>query len=121
MQQASDGRPFPGQRKHRRYDLQCPVRLQLPQMPSVSSLDTANRNVSLGGMLLDSKIPVPKDSWVFLTMTCGEQAMNRTLQITAAGRVVRLAEDESGFAISVEFARPLSRIEHLLTTSMLSF
>jgi len=79
MQQASDGCPFPVQRKHRPYDLQCPVRLQLPQMPSVSSLDTVSRNVSLGGMLLDSKIPVPKVSWVFLTLTLCGQPMNRTL------------------------------------------
>jgi len=90
-------------------------------MPSVSSFDTVSRNVSLGGMLLDSKTPVPKDSSVFLTMTLGGQPMNRTLQITAEGRVVRLAEDESGFAIAVEFTRPLSRIEHLLTTSKVSF
>jgi hypothetical protein len=121
MQQVSDGRSFPVQRKHRRYDLQCPVRLQLPQMPSVSSLDTVSRNVSLGGMLVDSKIPVPKDSPVFLTMTLGGQPMIRTLQITAEGRVVRVTEDESGFAIAVEFTRPLSQIENLLTTSELSF
>ena len=72
-------------------------------------------------MLLDSKIPVPKDSPVFLTMTLGGQPMIRTLQITAEGRVVRVAEDESGFAIAVEFTCPLSRMENLLNTSGLSF
>lgn len=119
MQRMSYGPSFSVQRKHRRYELQYPVRLQFPATGAGSSLDTLSRNVSLGGMLLDSKLPVPLDIPVLLTMTLDGEPIVRPLQITAEGRVVRVDKSKSGFAIAVQCTRPLSRIESLLAVSEL--
>ena len=119
MQRMLDGPFFSVHRKHRRYELQYPVRLQFPATAAGSSLDTLSRNVSLGGMLLESRLPVPLDVPVLLTMTLGGEPIVRPLQITSEGRVVRVHKSKSGFAIAVQCTHPLSRIESLLAVSEL--
>lgn len=106
--------PFSTRRKYRRYNLQYPVKVQFSIGRSLSELHARSRNISLGGMLLESELPIPQDYPVVLNMTLQGKPIVRPLHVTAEGTVVRVEESESGFVIAIECNHPISRIGGLV-------
>ena len=67
--------------------------------------------MSIGGLLLNADIQVALDTDVKLTMDVAGPSARRTVRLLGEGRVVRVEEVASGFAIAVECKQPLKEIE----------
>ena len=103
------------ERKFRRFDLSYPVHVKFASGESTVEVDAVSRNVSLGGLLLDSKSPIPYGSQVEFTITLGG-AIPRLIILGGTGEVVRVDqwEQESRFGIAVACAQPIHQIESYL-------
>jgi hypothetical protein len=111
--------PFLKERKHRRFDLQLPVSLSFPSEGAVREISGVSKNVSLGGLLLRVKDPVPVRTRVSLTMAVEDARLRRPVRLLGQGKVVRVERLESGdgFAIAIQCRRPITEIEtHLPAT-----
>jgi hypothetical protein len=56
-------------RKHRRFSLQYPVRLKLDSDHSIVELEAVSRNISIGGLLLETASMIPQDTPVSFIVT----------------------------------------------------
>jgi hypothetical protein len=100
------------QRRYRRYALRYPVHLEFSgNGESVSGIEAVSRNVSIGGMLLESSASLPEDCTVTLTMKIEGRPVVRPIQLAARGKVIRVMPKEAGFAIAIECIRPMSQLE----------
>lgn len=107
--------PFPRERKHRRFDLSYPVELKLLSGRPRSKLHTTSRNVSLGGLLLETSSVIAEYSRVSFTMMLQRTALTRPILLEGKGKVVRVEPQlGGGFAVAIECSRPLKQIEHYL-------
>jgi hypothetical protein len=93
------------------------VWVQFPVGDATSTLSTISRNISLGGVLVETEAPIPEDCRVVLTMSLKGEPIVHPLRVTAEGKVVRVVSENPGFAIGIEFNKPISRIEGLLSGS----
>jgi len=107
--------PVP-ERKHRRFSLQYPVRLKVHSADLVVEFGGVSRNISIGGLLLETCFPIPQHTPVSFIVTVDGSDLGRPIHFVGEGRVVRVdpkaAEDV--FAIAVECARPITQIDHYL-------
>lgn len=106
-------------RKYRRFDLHYPVRLRFGSGTSFSELQARSRNLSVGGMLLESSSPIPDHSPVSFTITVDARTTVRPIQLVGEGRVVRVEEQGRAgcFAIAVECNRPLAEMQDCFASS----
>lgn len=108
-------RTYPQQRRYRRFDLQYPVHLKFVSGDLVSELDAVSRNVSLGGMLLETARVIPQHSPVSFLMTVHGGRIVRPIELAGHGEVVRVERSgEAGFAIAVQCKNPITQIEPYL-------
>lgn len=108
---------FRKERKYRRYNLRYPVHVQFSAGDSVLELDAVSKNLSVGGMLLESVASIPQQCPVMLTVTMQGHPIMRPIHLMAEGKVVRVEQTDPGFAIAVECSRPLSQIETIRSAS----
>ncbi len=103
------------ERRFRRFDLSYPVHLKVASGDTKLEVDAVSRNVSLGGLLLDSTSPIPHGSRVEFTITLGG-AIPRLIVLGGTGEVVRVEqhEEENRFGIAVACAQPMQQIESYL-------
>lgn len=82
----------------------------------VSELDAVSRNVSLGGVLLETQALIPQHSSVSFLMTVQGGRTVRPIELEGQGRVVRVEArgPENCFAIAVECRNPITQIEPFL-------
>src|SRR5262249_46601166 len=111
-------RPSPLQeRKHRRFSLQYPVRLKVYSADSTVELEAMSRNISIGGLLLETSLQIPQHASVSFRMIVRTPQAARPFQLIGEGRVVRVdpriteKPAERMFAIAVECERPIARTD----------
>lgn len=104
---------YPIKRRYRRFDLRLPVHLSFPVDGSLRDVDTTTKNVSVGGMLLQTVEAIPLHSQVNLTMDVRISQSRRRVRLTAQGEVIRVQPggEDGGFAIAIECKRPIQEIE----------
>jgi hypothetical protein len=112
--------PYPKERRYRRFELQFPVSLSLPSHEAVRELKAITRNVSIGGMLVDTSDYIPLHSQLSFTMEVRRPGNRRSFRLLGEGEVVRvepLGTDLGGFAVAVECSRPISEMESYLSAA----
>jgi PilZ domain len=104
------------ERKYRRFNLRYPVRLKFSSGTLASELDAMSRNVSLGGMLLETASAIPERTAVSFVMTLGGGRIARPIELTGDGHVVRVESSQapSAYAIAVQCEHPITQIEPYL-------
>jgi PilZ domain len=113
-------RSFPPQeRKHRRFSLQYPVRVKVHSADSMIELDAVSRNISIGGLLLETSSMIPQHTPVSFIMTVRSAQVVRPIQFVGEGEVVRVdvKAAEQVFAIAVECKRPITRTDEPLAAT----
>lgn len=100
---------YPIERKYRRFDLQFPVSLNFPLGGVTRELGAVSKNVSLGGLLVETYDQVPLHTRVHLTMNVVGLSSGRPVQLRGEGEIVRVEPlgPSAGFAIAVECKRPI--------------
>jgi len=99
------------QRRHRRFALRVPVRVTFSREGVLQKIETISRNVSVGGLLLETVDPIPVRTSITLKMDL-RSLSGRAISLAAEGRVVRVesSSPDATFAIAVECKRPISEM-----------
>ena len=102
-------------RRYRRFSLRYPVRVRFYCQDRISELDAESRNISIGGLLLETGLPIPQHSSVSFTLTLQGGRMVRPVELAGEGQVVRVQSNEcgDGFSVAVQCHRPLIEIAQL--------
>jgi PilZ domain len=113
VQTENHSRPYPIERKHRRFDLELPVSLSFTAEGSIRKLNATSENVSIGGVLLRSGDSVPPHTHVHLMIDVHRLPSQRLVRLVSEGEVVRVepAGSEGVYAIAVRCQRPITEIE----------
>lgn len=103
------------ERRHRRFSLRYPVYVKFHSGASPAELQAFSKNVSIGGLLLESPAAIPQDCLVTFILRVDGQHTSRPIQLGGEGKVVRVENSSSDgkFAIAVECYRPISELEYL--------
>lgn len=105
----------PGERKYRRFKLRYPVRLMFRTRQGVSAVDTFSRDVSVGGLALQSPVSLPEHSAVSFVISLRGVTL-RPIELVGEGEVVRVERSASkGFCVAVACQKPISQIEPYLS------
>jgi len=102
------------ERKFRRFKLRYPVHVEFHSSKPASQVDAVSRNVSAGGLLLESPLLIPQGSAVsFVIILRGSQFVH-PIELSGEGDVVRVEPGgpEAGFGIAVKCTSPIRQIEH---------
>ena len=115
----SDTKTYAQERKYRRFDLKYPVHVKFQSGSVMSELDGMSRNVSLGGLLLDTPSRIPPETPVTFVMTLRGGSITHPVELAGEGEVVRVQAGAHGmgFGIAVECKRPITQIERYLPVS----
>jgi PilZ domain len=99
----------PEQRKHRRFAVSYPVKVKWRLENSVSELQAVTKNVSVGGLLLETASPVPQDCPVDFIMTLHGGHVTRPIPVIGEGQVVRVEPHGpgAGFAVAIKCKREI--------------
>jgi hypothetical protein len=108
------------ERKYRRFKLRYPVHVEFRSGELVSQVDTVSRNVSAGGLLLESPSLIPQGSSVRFVMILRGSQFVHPIELAGEGEVVRVEPGgpDAGFGIAVKCTSPIRQIEHLLGTTV---
>jgi hypothetical protein len=103
---------YPKERKYRRFDLHFPVSLNLPSQ----ELKAITRNVSIGGLLLNTTDYIPPHTRLTFTMEVRGSVSSRPVHLLGEGEVVRVEPLATGlgFAVAVQCQHPISQMEEHL-------
>jgi hypothetical protein len=110
----------PPERKFQRFNLSYPVRVKFTSGYSIVEVDAVSRNISIGGLLLESPCLIPCRSPVEFTITLRTGLPNsRLIKLGGAGEVVRLEPGAANdrFGIAVACAEPICHEGYLSATS----
>jgi PilZ domain len=99
----------PEQRKHRRFSVSYPVHVKFHLEDSVSELQAVTKDVSIGGLLLETRSPIPQRCPVDFIMTLHGGPVTRPIKVMGEGEVVRVEPHGpgAGFAIAIKCKREL--------------
>ena len=102
------------ERTFRRFNFEHVVRVRFPQGNAMAEVDAVIRNISLGGLLLESSRLVPHHSSVEFTITVRGGSISRPIQLRGSGEVVRVGPGGKGdrFGIAVACSRPITQMQH---------
>jgi len=103
-------------RKYRRFELAFPVRMKVQVGSTSTNIETVSRNVSVGGLLVRSMLPVTPGTHVSFVLTVhGEQGV-RPIQLVGEGKVVRVEAEEGGasYFVAVKCDTPVTHLEEYL-------
>jgi hypothetical protein len=106
----------PQERKYRRFSLQYPVRLKVHSADLMVEFEAMSRNISIGGLLLETSSLIPQHTPVSFIVTVEGTEVGRPIQFMGEGKVVRVDPKaaEEAYAIAVECARPITQIDYYL-------
>ena len=112
----SDAKTYAQERKYRRFDLKYPVRVKFQSGNGTAELDAVSRNVSLGGLLLDTPSQIPPQTPVTFVLTLRGGRSVRPVELAGEGKVVRVQPGAlgMGFGVAIECKRPITQIERYL-------
>ena len=103
----------PERRKYRRFNLRYPVHGTFASGNKVSDFHAVSRNVSIGGLLMETASEISPRSLVKFTMTLQGGMVVRPMCLTGEGEAVRLEPTvrDACFAVAVACKRPIVNIE----------
>ena len=109
----------PQERKFQRFNLSYPVRVRFPSGSSMVEVEIVSRNISIGGLLLESTCMIPHGSAVEFTITLTGLPISRLIKLGGAGEIVRLEPSaaKDRFRIAIACAQPICRIEDYLSAA----
>jgi hypothetical protein len=109
------------ERKFPRFKLRYPVHGKFYSGKAVSEFDAVSRNVSIGGLLLETASEIPRHSSVTFTMTIQGGRTIHPIRLVGEGEVVRVEPSGPGawFAIALACKHPIAQIENYLPTDTL--
>jgi hypothetical protein len=104
------------ERKYRRFSLCYPVQVKFHDGNSLGELQAVTKNVSRGGLLLESTSAIGEHCPVSFTMHLQGGAVVRVVPLVGEGEVVRVEPSGSGagFAIAVKCKHPISQMKQYL-------
>ena len=99
----------PEQRKYRRFSVSYPVHVKFHFEDSVSELQAVTKDVSVGGLLIETASPIPQHCPVDFIMTLHGGPVIRPVQVVGEGDVVRVEPHGpgAGFAIAIKCKREI--------------
>ena len=114
----SDNPPDRQERKYPRFKLRYPVHGTFYSADRTADFDAVSRNVSIGGLLLETGFEIPADSLVSFTMTLHGGKVIRPIRLTGEGQVVRVEPSGlgAGFAVAVSCTYPIAHMEDYLSS-----
>jgi PilZ domain len=100
---------FLPRRSNTRFGLRYSIRLKFISSGRTFRLDAITRNVSIGGLLLESPSRIPKACPVTFTITAERTQMIPPLVFAGKGEVVRIDPDPrgAGYLVALKYARPI--------------
>lgn len=106
------------ERRYRRFKLRYPVHLLFQAGEVVSEVKAVSRNISTGGLLLESPVLLPQNSAISFVISLSGRKF-RAVRLAGEGTVVRveLNRGKMDFAIAVECKTPITQIEPYLPIS----
>ena len=106
-------------RKYRRFDLQFPVSLLCSAGEVARRIEGTSKNVSLGGLLINTREQLPLGTRVGLTMELSGRNTQRTIRLSAEGEVVRVEATpvDADYAIAVKCTGLISELKKQLQNS----
>ncbi len=105
-------------RRHRRFALQYPVRLTVQGSGQDRELEALSRNLSIGGLLLETTAELPDQTYVRFVIKVSGGRLVRPINISGEGVIVRVeTADRSNFRVAVACDRPMIQIENLAKAS----
>jgi hypothetical protein len=78
------------ERKYRRFNLTFPMRVKARSGGIVSEINGISRNLSIGGVLLETESIIPQDSHVSFTVAVRDHQIVRPTVLVGEGKVVRI-------------------------------
>jgi hypothetical protein len=111
--------PHLERRKYRRFWLRYPVLVEFSSGNAICKVQTVSRNVSIGGLLLESSSVLPQSQPLSFTLTVEGGLIVRPIKLLGEGKVVRVEPHlpGAGFAIAVECTHPMTQMEGYLVGS----
>ena len=99
----------PEQRKHRLFSVSYPVHVKFHLEDSASELQAVTKDVSIGGLLLETASLIPQHCPVDFIMTLHGGPVTRPIQVIGEGEVVRVEPHGpgAGFAIAIKCKREI--------------
>ena len=106
-------------RKYRRFSLRYPVLVEFPAGSAIREVQTKSRNVSIGGLLLESAFALPKSQPLSFTLTVHGGSIVSPIKFFGEGKVVRVEPHGSGagFTVALECTHPIGQMEDYLAGS----
>ena len=103
----------PERRKCRRFNLRYPVHGTFSFGNTVSEFDAVSRNVSIGGLLMETASEISLHSLLNFTMTLQGGIVVRPICLAGEGEAIRLepAQPDACFAVAVACNRPIADME----------
>jgi hypothetical protein len=105
------------ERRYRRFTLQYPVRVKVQSTDSIIEFEAVSRNISIGGLLLETSSLIPQHCAVSFILTVEGTQVVHPIQFAGEGNVVRVDPKESAFAIAVECRQPITQIDNYLAAT----
>jgi hypothetical protein len=111
--------PDSQRRKYRRFGLRCAVLVEFSSGSAIREVQTVSKNVSVGGLLLQSPSALPESQPLSFTLTVDGGSMVRPIKFLGEGRVVRVEPHgpSASFTVAVECTHPISQMEDYLAGS----
>jgi hypothetical protein len=107
----------PPERRYRRFSLHYPVRVKVQSDDLITEFEAVSRNISIGGLLLETAALIPRDTPVSFVVTAAGRDPGHAIQFIGEGKVVRVdPAAKAAFAIAVECQRPIAQINQLEAT-----
>jgi hypothetical protein len=105
----------PHERRYRRFKLRYPVQLLFRSGELISEVDAVSRDVSIGGLLVESPMPIPQHTAVNFVISLRGRTF-RPVELMGEGKVVRVGPSRATaeFAIALECKKPITQIEPYL-------
>lgn len=106
-------------RTYRRFKLEFPVRLKFERGRSTEEVEGVSKNLSIGGLLVRSALPVPQHTLVTFVLSVHGYHSLRPVHLTGGGEVVRVevAEAEGAYMMAVRCGSPVVELEEFLPSS----
>jgi len=105
-------------RKYRRFNLRYPVHGTFCFRNTLSEFDAISRNVSIGGLLMETASEISPHSLVKFTITLQGGMVVRPMCLTGEGEAVRLEPTVAGtcFAVAVACKQPIANMEDCVSS-----
>jgi hypothetical protein len=103
-------------RTYRRFRLEFPVRLKFRDGSSTTEIDTVSKDISLGGLLVRSALPIPEHTLVSFVLSVHGNRSLRPVYLVGDGEVVRVETTamDVAFAMAIRCNATVTELEEYL-------